>query len=311
MSTESPQRWTEVVAAVIEKPDGQFLLAQRPEGKVYARYWEFPGGKVEPGESHEHALERELHEELGIDVEESFPWITRTHIYEHAAVRLNFRRVTKWRGEFQSREGQAWTWTHVDPIDVAPILPANGPILRALSLPLLMAVTPPEGDAEAFLRAASRTGMRLIQVRRPGAGDEELVRIAHRARALDPIARVFVNGSIGAATTVGAGLHLSADQLMQQKSRPNIDWLGASCHTRTEVERAIQLTLDYVVIGPVKATATHPGTSGIGWDAFATIATQAPMPVFAIGGLDLKDLSIARQHGAHGIAMIRGVFAAR
>ena len=85
----------EVVAAVLQRDDGSFLLAQRPEGKVYAGYWEFPGGKIEPRESPASALARELHEELGIDVEQSYPWLTRDYDYEHAAVRLRVHRVTR------------------------------------------------------------------------------------------------------------------------------------------------------------------------------------------------------------------------
>ena len=89
----------EVAAAVLVRPDGAFLLAQRPAGKVYAGYWEFPGGKIEPGEAADAALARELHEELGIDVVTAYPWITREHVYEHGHVRLNFFRVTEWTGE--------------------------------------------------------------------------------------------------------------------------------------------------------------------------------------------------------------------
>ena len=85
----------EVVAAVILRPDGQFLLARRPGGKIYSGYWEFPGGKVESNESLLHALERELWEELGIQVRNAYPWVTRVFTYSHATVRLHFFRVVK------------------------------------------------------------------------------------------------------------------------------------------------------------------------------------------------------------------------
>src|SRR5258706_9289614 len=104
----------EVAAAVIQRPDGSFLLAQRPPGKVYAGYWEFPGGKAEPGETPERALVRELHEELGIDVMRSYPWITRVFAYPHATVRLNFFRVLAWQGEPHPREDQAIVWQRLD-----------------------------------------------------------------------------------------------------------------------------------------------------------------------------------------------------
>jgi 8-oxo-dGTP diphosphatase len=129
----------EVVAAVIQRDDGQFLLGERPSGKVYAGYWEFPGGKVEPGESPLAALGRELNEELGITVERAYPWLTRDYDYAHAAVRLRFHRVLAWSGELHGRENQRFEWQRPGAVAVEPMLPANGPILKALTLPLFTA----------------------------------------------------------------------------------------------------------------------------------------------------------------------------
>src|SRR5512140_2019618 len=117
----------EVVAAVIFNDRDEFLLAQRPAGKVYAGYWEFPGGKVENGETSTAALKRELDEELGIDVVTAWPWLTRDYDYSHAAVRLRFFRVIKWSGKPHGRERQQLAWQSVHNITVAPLLPANGP----------------------------------------------------------------------------------------------------------------------------------------------------------------------------------------
>src|SRR3954471_20619723 len=159
----------EVVAAVLQRPDGAFILAQRPAGKVYAGYWEFPGGKVEPGESAAAALVRELHEELGIDVERAYPWIVRNYVYAHAHVRLNFFRVTRWRNQLTSREMQAFSWERVPDIGVSPILPADGPILRALALPPILAISDAqqrgEADFLARLDAALTRGLRLVMMR--------------------------------------------------------------------------------------------------------------------------------------------------
>ena len=118
----------EVAAAVLQRPDGSFLLAQRPPDKIWAGYWEFPGGKIEPGETSHHALVRELREELGITVTTAYPWITRVFTYPHATVRLNFFRVTAWSGELHPHEGQQFAWQHLPDISVAPVLPANAPI---------------------------------------------------------------------------------------------------------------------------------------------------------------------------------------
>ncbi|MBI3350172.1 MAG: NUDIX domain-containing protein [Burkholderiales bacterium] len=120
---------TEVAVGVLVAPDGQFLLTSRPEGKVYAGYWEFPGGKVEPGESVEQALARELREELGIEIGTAHPWQTLVMDYPHARVRLNFCKVFDWQGEFQMLEGQQMAWADL-PVQVKPVLPGTIPVLK-------------------------------------------------------------------------------------------------------------------------------------------------------------------------------------
>ena len=97
-----------------------FLLTSRPEGKVYAGYWEFPGGKLEVGETVEAALKRELHEELGIDIDDCVPWRTERFDYPHALVQLNFCQVTRWRGDIEMREGQSAAWQTL-PVTVQPV----------------------------------------------------------------------------------------------------------------------------------------------------------------------------------------------
>ncbi|MFO1217538.1 MAG: NUDIX domain-containing protein [Burkholderiaceae bacterium] len=119
----------DVAVGVLIRPDGRFLLTSRPEGKVYAGYWEFPGGKLEPGESVEQALGRELHEELGITIGGSEAWKEELVDYPHALVRLHFRKVFAWQGEFQMREGQAMAWENL-PVQCAPVLPGTVPVLR-------------------------------------------------------------------------------------------------------------------------------------------------------------------------------------
>ena len=118
----------DVAVGVLIAPDGRFLLTSRPEGKVYAGHWEFPGGKVEPGETVEQALRRELHEELGISIGAAEPWRTTMHDYPHALVRLHFCRVRQWSGAFEMRERQQMAWQDL-PATVAPLLPGTLPVL--------------------------------------------------------------------------------------------------------------------------------------------------------------------------------------
>jgi 8-oxo-dGTP diphosphatase len=294
----------EVAAAVIQRADGAFLLAQRPAGKVYAGYWEFPGGKVEPGEPAEQALARELHEELGIETCTAFPWITREYTYPHASVRLNFFRVTAWKGDPHPREDQTIAWQRFDAPLVQPMLPANAPVLAALALPQEYAITDAEsrGTREMLSRIRARLaqGLKLLQVRDRGlAGREDFVRdVVRLARRHG--ARVLVSG----ARAGGDGVHLMAAQLMAMPERPQTGLAAASCHSAEELQRAMELNLDFAVLGPVKPTPSHPDARLLGWDGFARIARGASIPVYAIGGVRRRDLEAAWRAGAHGVAMI-------
>lgn len=118
----------DVAVGVLLDAEGAFLLTSRPVGKVYAGYWEFPGGKLEPGESVEAALRRELHEELGITIGAVEPWRTSVVDYAHARVRLHFCKVREWHGTFEMREGQVMAWQGL-PVDVVPVLPGTVPVL--------------------------------------------------------------------------------------------------------------------------------------------------------------------------------------
>jgi 8-oxo-dGTP diphosphatase len=309
------EKIVDVAAAVILRPDGEFLFARRPEGKAYAGYWEFPGGKVEPGERFAQALAREIKEELGLDVTQAYPWVTHVFTYPHATVRLHFYRVTGWRGEPHPHEGQIFAWQRPEAANVSPILPANGPILRALSLPSVMGVSNVAelgvGDFLSRLEAALRKGLRLVQLREKQLSPTEFELIAGQAVALAHCfgARLLINGEPDLAQRVGAdGVHCTSTVLSSMRARPDVPWCGASCHTREDMDRAARLGLDYVVLGPVLPTLSHPGAHTLGWDGLAALTRNYPLPVYAIGGMRSDLLESAWQHGAHGIAMLRGAW---
>lgn len=303
----------EVVAAVIERPDGRFLLAQRPAGKVYAGYWEFPGGKVESGEPLAAALARELHEELGIEVEIADPWIVRIYTYPHAKVRLNFFRVRAWHGEPHGKEDQQLAWQHASTLDVAPLLPANAPVLRALQLPSEYAITHAGemGEAQQLSALDERLaqGLRLIQVREKSMRAPALEHFAQSvlARARPHGAIVLINSDVELALRLGAdGVHLAAAQLARLERKPALGWCAASCHNTEELACAAQLGIDFAVLGPVQATPSHPDSMPLGWEGFAALVGGASLPVFALGGMGPGDLETAWRCGAQGIAMVRG-----
>jgi len=309
----------EVAAAVLQRPDGTFLLAQRPPGKIWAGYWEFPGGKIEPGETPYHALVRELREELGIEVQTAYPWITRVFTYPHATVRLHFFRVTAWSGELHPHEGQEFEWqlprSHARErgyVPVSPVLPANAPILRALELPSLYAISNvQELGEEEFMRrleAALHRGLRMVQLREKGLSHEALRELALRMLPSTQAhgARLLINADIELAHEIGAdGVQLTAHQLETLHKRPAVDWCAASCHNAEELRRAEVLGCDFALLSPVLPTLSHPGAPHLGWERFAEIVAGTTIPVYALGGLTHDDMQAAWQHGAHGIALLR------
>jgi 8-oxo-dGTP diphosphatase len=305
----------DVAAAVIERADGSFLLAQRPQGKAYAGYWEFPGGKVETGEPVAEALRREIHEELGIALVQAYPWITRVYRYPHATVRLHFHRVLKWRGEPHPHEEQNLAWQRCGALSVAPMLPANAPVLKALSLPIVYAITHAwETGVErglAQLDDALAKGLRLVQIREgklePRAREAYAALVARCVHARGGI--VLVNGDEGLARRSGAdGLHLPAQALMAARQRPQFEWCGASCHDAAELAHAEKLGVDFAVLGPVLEKPGEPDLPGMGLQRFGHLAGGRQLPVFALGGMQCSDLHAARALGAHGVAMIRGAW---
>ncbi|MHB1677600.1 MAG: Nudix family hydrolase [Sulfuriferula sp.] len=301
-----------VAAAVIFHADGRFLLASRPPDKAYPGYWEFPGGKIEAGESAHAALVRELDEELGIQVTLATPWITRQHDYAHARVIIAFFRVYAWQGEPQPREGQTLAWQSADAMTVAPLLPANLPVLHALSLPSVFGITQAGNDPDTFLSRldiALDKGLKFLQVREPELQQIEAFAqiVVNRAHARG--ARVIINSDIDLARKINAdGVQIPAAQLAKLIQRPALPLVGASCHNAAELERAEQLGCDYALLSPVLPTASHPDAMPLGWTQFAALAANRSLPIYALGGLTREDLYSAQLHGAQGIALLRGAW---
>jgi 8-oxo-dGTP diphosphatase len=197
------------------------------------------------------------------------------------------------------------------------MLPANMPVLWALELPSVYAITRAAeiGIAATLqrLQTALEQGLRLIQVREKNMGKEALADFARAVIALARIhgARVLVNCDASDADfyrKAGAnGVHLSSPRLMTLQQRPDAEWCGASCHNAPELFQAEQLGMDFVVLGPVLPTLSHPGCSPLGWRKFAAMVQGCSIPVYALGGLRKDDLAAACEQGAHGLALMRGI----
>lgn len=309
------QRVLDVAVAILQREDGRVLLAQRPAGKPWEGYWEFPGGKIEPGEAVEQALARELHEELGVDPDRMYPWVTQEYAYPEKRVRLHFYRVLAWHGQLHGREGQDMSWENPAAINIGPLLPANNKVLRALSLPSVYAITNAKkyGATEFMprLRAALEKGVRLVQVREHDMPPEQLESFVRRvvAQAHEHGARVLVNGDEALARRCGAdGVHLTGDQLMRLKQSPATRIWAASCHDAVELAQAVSLEASFTVLSPVLPTPTHPEASGMGWEKFSALVKDYPLPVYALGGMKPEMLDTAMRHGAHGVSLLSGIW---
>ena len=306
------------MAAAITDARDRVLLARRTEGRDLAGLWEFPGGKREPGESPEQALTRELQEELGIDVRIGDPLIAVAQQYPHKRLRLDVRMVTHWQGTPRGHEGQALAWVPREKLVGYEMPPADRPVVAALLQPDRYLVTPSPGDPgedESWLAALDQSldaGIRRVQLRLPGleADRGRVLVVAAARRCAATGAEVLVNGDIALAQELGLGLHLRAAQLRQLHERPVAIGvqLAASCHDAEELRMAEALGCDFAVVGPLKPTPTHPEATGIGWTRFEHLREHVSLPIYAIGGLDPDDIATARQHGAQGIAAIRGLW---
>lgn len=311
---EKPETVNAAVAVLL-RDDGQVLLGQRPEGKPWSGWWEFPGGKIEQGESPYHALQRELQEELGTEAVEAYPWLTRSFDYPERRVKLHFFIVRRWTDAPHGREGQQLSWQNPAALSVDPMLPANAPILNALLLPTTYAITNLAETEEALflarLEKALAKGLRLIQVREKHLSKTDLKTFARNVIALAKpyAARVLINADIELADSVGAdGVHLNAASLMATQAKPQGLLCGASCHNALELKHAANLGLDFVLLSPVMPTRSHSDIAALGWQEFSRLIQNYPLPVYALGGLQPQNMVSAWQHGAHGIAMQRAVW---
>jgi 8-oxo-dGTP diphosphatase len=309
-----------VAAGAIEDSQGRILVARRPQGVHQGGLWEFPGGKLESGETPAEGLARELWEELGVRVHATRPLIRVHHDYGDRHILLDVHRVISYSGEPAGREGQPLAWLTPDAMDPAAFPAADRPIIAALRLPSLYLITGADPTEPATflarLATALERGVRLVQLRAHGLPPAAYARLAETAFALceSSGAKLLLNADPALARTLpGHGLHYSSERLWTLAGRPaaaaaQAIWCGASCHDARDLQRAADLGLDYALLAPVQPTATHPGTPPLGWAGFAAMADLATLPVYALGGLGPGDLDTAIRHGGQGVAAIRGLW---
>ena len=311
----APKPVMHVMAAVMHDADGRVLLAQRPAGKHLAGMWEFPGGKLEPGETPLAALARELHEELGVTLQHAEPLIRVPCHHVERELLLDTWQTGRWEGTPQSLEGQALRWLPPAQIDPAMLTPPDRAILQALRLPHRYWITPAEARPdrrgvwfERIGQAVGR-GAQLVQLRLP-LWPRELVR--ELAAALLPLARrhgaqLLFNGDIDGALALGTGVQLKSAQLaaMSERPLPLLQLVGASCHDAEGLTQAAGIGADFATLSPVAATLSHPQMPPLGWSRFHALAEAAALPVYALGGMAPSHVAQARQCSGQGVAGIR------
>ena len=288
------------------------LLAQRRADAHQGGRWEFPGGKVEPGESAVAALARELREELGVELLSARPLIRFPYRYPEFAMDFEVFRA-RWRGRPRGCEGQELRWAGLAELQELEVPPASGPAIGALQLPPRYAISPRPGvDDDAWLRglksALAGWERTMIQLR-PGptalADCRDLLRRAVRMADAAAVP-VLLNAAPEEALALGAdGVHLNSARLRALKRRPLPDdhWVGASCHSAAELRQAARIGADFAVLSrPDKAAETWS------WEWFAESIAGVAMPVYALGGMRLGDLERAVRHGGQGIAAVRALW---
>ena len=323
-------RTLSVVAALLENPRGEILMAKRPLHKAHGGLWEFPGGKIDVNESAADALQRELQEELGLSIAASTPFTRTQHQYADWQLDLQVLRVQTDDAQVRDwikqnhkvgEEGQALRWVAPARLHRLAMPEADRPIAKLLGLPPQWLITPeppaanaPSGARRLWLEQLEHAlvqGQRLVLFR---AKQQPLSAL----RVLACLARDLVAHHGGEIVLHDdfelcqswrfGGVHLSGKALKKLKARtlaPEF-WLSASCHDAEQLAKARALACDFVSLAPVQATTSHPGAAPLGWSRFAELVQAQPLPVYALGGLSATDLPTARAHGACGIAGISG-----
>lgn len=297
-------------AAVIQRYDGFLLMAQRPPGRGWSGWWEFPGGKIEINESPFEALQRELQEEINISANDATLWFERSYTYPDKKVYIYFFKVTDWTGQITSCENQLLDWQDPSRVSVSPILPTNLFVLKSILLPPIYAITNIEEMGETLffdrLKIKLEEGLKMIQVRENNLPYQDLKKIAKKILDLAKSyqAKVLINENEKLALDIGAdGVHYPSHRLNSLKDRPPFSLCGASCHNIEELMIAQDLNISFAVFSPVQKTESHPLAQQIGWELFSECANKLDIPIYALGGLNQASLKRSWEFGGHGIAM--------
>jgi 8-oxo-dGTP diphosphatase len=310
LSTKLPL--TQVAVGIVHNAQGQVLYAQRPAGKPYAGWWEFPGGKLDRGESLAAALARELKEELGITIHDCHAWLTQRFVYPHAHVNLQFCHVRHFSGTPQGLENQAFVWGSIAAPPL-PFLPAALPVLKVLQLPQMLRFTNAAAMGfDAWQAALSRVAQGLVIVHEPSAADAQAHAVLTAClawKAHTPAQRTVLVASCHPQAWWGLadGVHLSEQAMLNASARPSYEWVTASVTTPEALAAAKHLGCNCVTVGPVLPRAQNSAPA-LGWAALGELLAGTEIAAYASGGMAEHYLPFAFAAGSAGVAAKSGAW---
>lgn len=312
-----------VAVAVIINEENKVCISLRHQDAHQGGLWEFPGGKIEPTESPEQALVREIKEELNLDIEHSRRLIEVTHDYMDKSVCLHVYKVSSYQGFAKGIEGQRVKWVSVSDLLNYKFPAANLAIIKTLQLPDRYLITGNFTSYDDFLFKLKRSlnkKVKLVQLRLKsieGLEKDELQPLLEDAIKLCRLsgAKLMLNLSANLTNLIDLtqldfdGFHFDSRTLKLLLSNEielpiKVNMLAASCHNKEELQMAKDLDLDFVVLSPVRVTASHPDMEAMGWHVFSELIKPLSIPVYALGGVTSDDISTAWQFGAQGVAGI-------
>ncbi|WP_051347276.1 Nudix family hydrolase [Thiomicrorhabdus chilensis] len=317
MSTQSQQgKWVDIAIGVLKR-DQQVCISLRQKHQHLGGHWEFPGGKIESGETVEQALQREFLEELGVRTHQWQPLISVPWDYGEIAVRLHVYVSECFDGEPEGKEGQLVEWCEICDLTDKRFPEANAGILMALALPkVFMSIGNFDSleDGLRRLRLALENGVRLAQLKlaKIAPSDRDAVVEAFRALSTEYQAILLLNASPEVLQKYEGldGIQLSASQAEQYSARP-IDLnhlLAVSTHDLSGMRHALAIGADLILLSPIQFTKAHPDLQAIGWSRLNEWLKEIPVPVYALGGMGLEDMQKATASGAQGVMLTRGVW---
>ena len=301
----------EVVVGVIRNNSKKIFITKRMKNQFMSGYWELPGGKVENGEKHSSAIERELYEEIGIKIEKYSLFQTIQQQYPGKTINLSVYVIEKYSGTPIGKQGQDYLWGSIDKLEKYKLLPTMWKIFKRLSLPTCYWITPDNHKSNSVLEQCNQRifeGVKIIQLRSKSQLKEAYIEKFYKLCQLNQ-SKLILNMPHISFDEPCDGWHLTSNKLMSssKKQFPDHKLIGASAHNMEEVMQAEKILADYVSLSPINKTFSHPETKPLGWERVSQIISQCQIPVYLLGGMEKDFMEKALIIGAQGIAGIRGL----